>query len=524
MTLNPDQEFNVSSIAAELGNTALQQVIQHAERACQHEKQKCALINESRITQSKARLKVLSDEREDLRATLRRTVQPPEDTKHRRGYYMTVAALLCLAGFSFVHLALSPFHLTWQVWPYSLALAIVGALLTDLVLEKYGSRHVVGIICVAALLASLTGLVLLATLRGDILILYLKSALSASNGDAISPEDAVTFYQSAASKLRVFFGLLAISMELATGLAIREARRVSREAEYIRKRLADVQQEMILLVGRIVSLTNEPDTLEHEFWSNFYRGVLCAVQRNLAHSGRIGSFLLFAALLVSSAFAQPPFVIFGLDLSKSEVTANPYGPQEHEKDIAAVAQIIATLPAGSEFRVIGITDASFSRPLILMAGKIPLDRGPLEFINRIEIARTKFATQIQTIGKSVQPKFLRTDVFGFLILAGQMFEEAHQSRRVLVVLSDMRNSSPRSDIESPHVILVASTLRTVERQHLVADLGGVNGYFLGVHAVGKDVRYWQSLRDFYSAYCKASGANLRMFSMTRDMPDFGPAK
>jgi len=109
---------------------------------------------------------------------------------------LLVAVILCFAGFSFAHLALEPFNFGWVAWSYAVALAIVGAVSTELVLEKYGNKHVVGILCVTALVASLSGIVILAILRGDILILFLKTAVSGANGDAIGPEDGAMFYQS----------------------------------------------------------------------------------------------------------------------------------------------------------------------------------------------------------------------------------------------------------------------------------------------------------------------------------------
>jgi hypothetical protein len=62
--------------------------------------------------------------------------------------------------------------------------------------------------------------------------------------------------------------------------------------------------------------------------------------------------------------------------------------------------------------------------------------------------------------------------------------------------------------------------KAIQQQHVFADLRGVDVYFLGVHAVGKDVKYWQSLQVFYGDYFKACGASLRIFSVSRDMPDF----
>jgi hypothetical protein len=46
-------------------------------------------------------------------------------------------------------------------------------------------------------------------------------------------------------------------------------------------------------------------------------------------------------------------------------------------------------------------------------------------------------------------------------------------------------------------------------------------YAYGVHAAGRDMAYWQSLRDFWAQYLERSGARLRSFSMLRDVPDLG---
>jgi hypothetical protein len=37
--------------------------------------------------------------------------------------------------------------------------------------------------------------------------------------------------------------------------------------------------------------------------------------------------------------------------------------------------------------------------------------------------------------------------------------------------------------------------------------------------VGKDIAYWQSLRNFWTAYFERCHATLRAFSMMRDTPD-----
>jgi hypothetical protein len=39
---------------------------------------------------------------------------------------------------------------------------------------------------------------------------------------------------------------------------------------------------------------------------------------------------------------------------------------------------------------------------------------------------------------------------------------------------------------------------------------------LGVDGAGKDIVYWQSLRDFWTAYLPALGADLKRYSVLRD--------
>ena len=92
-------------------------------------------------------------------------------------------------------------------------------------------------------------------------------------------------------------------------------------------------------------------------------------------------------------------------------------------------------------------------------------------------------------------------------------------RHVLVIHSDMRQSASPLDIEHARVVPMRAALATVDRQHLFAELSGVEVFIYGVHAVGKDFAYWQSLREFWAAYFERCHANVRAFSLMREMPN-----
>jgi len=225
--------------------------------------------------------------------------------------------------------------------------------------------------------------------------------------------------------------------------------------------------------------------------------------------------------MIHAALAQSIDVAVGMDLSLTSAAKNYDGGIEHAKNVDAAARLIGVLPPAARFRVIGITDQSFSRPLILLAGQLPKGRGPLEFIDQIAVARNKAAAEMRAVGRATLPTYAQTDVIGFLLVAADLLRESPQARKVLVIFSDMRHSAPPPDIETPAVVPIATALRMVERQNQIADLRSVDVYVYGVHAADKNIPYWQSLHAFWTQYFAKSGAALKSFSMMRDVADIG---
>ncbi len=207
-----------------------------------------------------------------------------------------------------------------------------------------------------------------------------------------------------------------------------------------------------------------------------------------------------------------------MDYSATSKATGYDGNAAHGQNIAAAARIIASLPAGSRVTVSGISDQSFARPLILMTGEIPNNRGKLREYDQISAARNRLAATLLRVGPSIKPDFQTTDILGFLVAAGMAFRNTPHMRHVLTIHSDMRQSAPPLDIERARVVPVAAALATVDRQRLFAELSGVEVFIYGVHAVGKDIAYWQSLREFWTAYFDRCHATLRAFSMMRDTP------
>ena len=166
-----------------------------------------------------------------------------------------------------------------------------------------------------------------------------------------------------------------------------------------------------------------------------------------------------------------------------------------------------------------ITDQSFGRPLTLMTGEIPKSPGKLREYDQIVAARNRLAARLRNVAASIKPDYQTTDLLGFLNAAAMIFRTTPHMRHVLVMHSDMRQSAPPLDIEHMRVVSVEAAIASVDKRHLVADLSGVEVFIYGAHAVGKDIAYWRSLRDFWAAYFERCHATLREFSIMRDTPN-----
>src|SRR5207245_956402 len=211
-------------------------------------------------------------------------------------------------------------------------------------------------------------------------------------------------------------------------------------------------------------------------------------------------------------------LVIHLDLSQSVAVTAPDQTQEFEKDFAAVTRLLAQVPAGSRITVLGITDRSFAQPDILLSAELSDDSG--YFGERLQAARLHLVAAFQERAKHMHPASPKTDILGILLVAADLFRPSPGRRNVLVIFSDMRQDTPVLDLEHPKVVSASLAMSKAARERLLPDLHGVEVYVLGVDGAGKDIAYWQTLRDFWTAYFKKTGADLRSYSVLRDISTF----
>jgi hypothetical protein len=515
----------------EIGRVIGDEAADHAERCatnyCTSERLRIETVNQPKIDALRATIALLQDVAEAIEKRIRHA--PPAGDEHaRRGrarFYWAMAALLIVAGFVFSILAFEPYRLGWKAWLYCAGIAAVTPFLTEAVLDRWKSEKLLNVLVTVAFLASITSLVFLAVIRGDLLTQQITSAspVVIVGGETPAAPPPSTFYERTLDLLRLVMAFLAVAIELGAGYALYQAKRWSapvEDAGVLRQKLGALREEMIIHGHAMRSLQNEGVAFEYAFWREFSRALLNGVKR-----GAIRKLLLLTLclglLMHGRAYAADRLDLIILpDLSQSVDVKDQDNRAEFGKNVESVTRILATLPAGAKVTVLGITDDSFARPYIIFSGELTEDEG--YFKERLATGRAALTRAWVDRSARLAPRFAQTDILGALLVASELFHESPNGRRkVLVILSDMRQATGALNLEHQAVVETSAALRQVTKKKLLADLHGVDVYALGVDAAGTSVGYWQSLRNFWTAYFEQAGANVKGYSLLRELPELG---
>jgi hypothetical protein len=519
-----NQETQVQTPGEEFGRTAVEEVLSKAHNYCDHETQRIALANNSKITALRAELSFLHEEDKKLQERLHRAL-PAGDLKERRQkaiYYWSVTAFLAVAAFFFSLLAFDPYRLGWKSYLYCSGIAVISPFCVEKFLEVWASPRLMKTLATIACLAALSSLVLLALVRGDVLAQAAQSVASVvtfSDTSAAQPEN--NFYDRTLVLLRLLMALLALAMEIGAGLALYEARRLGSVSGDDPVRVAEtvriVEATMVSKLEELKRLENASAVFQNEFWRDFYRALSDGLTRRSLV--KISTFVLCVALFVAprADAADRLNLVIALDLTQSVAVKGTDQKQEFQKNVDAVTRLLAASPAGARITVLGITDRSFAQPSILLAAELSDDPG--YFGERLQTARSRLANAFRERAKGLHPDSRQTDVAGALMVASDLFRASSGRRNILVVFSDMRSDTPALDLEHARIVSTSFAMKKAEKERLLPDLHGVEVYALGVDGAGKDMAYWQTLRDFWAAYFKRTGADLRSYSVLRDPLD-----
>jgi hypothetical protein len=325
-----------------------------------------------------------------------------------------------------------------------------------------------------------------------------------------------TFYDRTFGLLRLVMAFLAFAIEIGAGVALHEAGQWAsvdgEDGTALRRELDAVREQMIVHGHEVWALENAGIAFEHGFWRDFYRSLLNGVKR-----GALQKIVIVALSLGVLAHGQD-FVLL-IDLSKSVAVRGSDHRAEFEKNVQTIGSTLVALPPGAKVTVIGITDDSFATPYIILSAELTGDEG--YFKERIAKGHAALLRAWQERSARLAPCYAQTDILGALIVAAEVFHESPGShRKVLIILSDMKQATRALNLERQSVVRTDTALQKVANDKLFTDLHGVDVYAEGVDAAGETVGYWQSLRDFWMAYFTRAGASVKGYSALRGVPEF----
>ena len=513
----------------ELGCESVEHLVDHVQAICAHERQRIELVNESEILRLRLEIAAWADEEKRIGERLRLAPPPGDERLRRREMWFVgvVALALTVAGFFLSLLAFEPFRLGWKSYLYCVGIALVCPFCVDKCLKQWDCHPLLKGATAIACVAAIASLMLLAVIRGDLVGQQLKDTESQSvviDDGGPAPQNDNHFYDNALPLLQLTMALLAVAMELGAGLALHELKRLGadsdEDARTIAQELMRVRLHIAALGSGIVTRTNEGAVFEERFQRDFCRAMLTHAGRKAL--GKVLALALCLTLLSSArvrADEQLLNLVIMIDLSGSVASKGPDGKTDFQKDVAAAADVLAQIPAGTHVTVLGITANSFAEPDILLRANMPQDPG--YFGERLAAAHGELVRAWQTRSDRLSPTERQTDILGALLVASQLLRKEPTSRNLLVLYSDMRNTTDHLNLERLRAVDVEANSTALKRHGLIADLRGVSVYVEGVDAAGLQTDQWDRVRRFWEAYFGGAGAALATYETLHETPHLG---
>lgn len=522
-----DRENDFREMGQELGHEGVERLVDHFEEIRAQERRRIDLTNEGPIAGLQAEIAMWAEEDDRIGEQLR--LAPPPGNKRSRRFKAwfagIVVVVLAVAEFFFSLLAFDPFGFGWKSYLYCIGIAVVSPFCIEKCLEEWNCRRLLKWLAVVAGIAAVTSLVSLALVRGDLFAQEVKdiqAQVVVIDGSQPTPQNSDNFYGEAIPFLQLTMAFLALAMALGSGLALHDLKRCAIDSETDADALAQqrvaVRQQMALLLAQRINLSNEGAIFEARFQRDFHRSLHThAVRKSLGKLLLVGICVSLPATRVVRAGQQPLNLVVAIDLSASVASKGPDDTTDFEKNVAAVTQLLTTVPAGSRVTVVGITGTSFAEPDILLSAEVSADTG--YFGERLVAAHQQLVRAWQSRAARLAPNSRQTDILGALLVAGQLFEQTPGSQReVLVIYSDMRQATADLSLDRQTEPLASAVRAELERRLPGPNLNDAAVYCLGVDAAGRNAADWERLRRLWEDYFRMAGAHLESYTVLRRLP------
>lgn len=435
----------------------------------------------------------------------------------RQGIYFFVIFLAILAcEFALLRWCFAPYDFRVEGYILSLTLTLAASTALEFYLRYLQNRdpegyakHRLSLVFVSVVLF-VASVLLLSFNRAS-----LMSASKKAEGLESQVETATRFYSHSAF-LYIAIVLAALAVILLSGILLQEALSrftVSGPVLRLNRLISRLENGITAAISKIKEMEAFPQKATAEFERGRFFGPRPPVHPLLSPLGVL--IITLAIVLAIAVFAsgeelQPSSTMLLLDMSGSAKGADYLEKTEFQKNALYVDEIIKKLEPGERFLILGITEKSFERPLIILDRTLSREIGYFSE----KVAKDKLNIMNEWKKINVQANAKATDIFGALQLATLLFDGVTGPKK-LILMSDMRNTV-NLDLETPQLI-TDKIFPETERKGLIAELSTVQVWVIGVSTIDKSFSFWNSLRLFWTKYFEKAGAHLMAFSAERNI-------
>jgi len=403
---------------------------------------------------------------------------------------------------------------------------VVGHAAYERIVAGYKRLQIAVIVVAAALCAG--GILRLAEARQMMVDRAATTPATASYIDgtgADSPTDPEPAPQNnSESKIRQTLSgamlLIMIAADVILGFLVGQLSHMHTDDDYAAWRNLKIIGELVVgLQTRVSELLSSIEIAKKRCMAGILRAQSARGKRRVPYHQSLSVVIavLFPILAVSVSQGQTIEHEEGIliDTSASIAKGNSVHDLFHEY-IVSTKSLLLTEPTNSRVWVSSIANDSFGGVGEIVKGWTPDARGV--FTDDLNRARRQLVFEFQDKSSSMAPVASGTDIFGALWHMKALFESTSESgapraaSKAIWIFSDMMNETK----EFPMPTLVAmGPQRMLERAQghgLLVPLRGYRIYIYGASPKGLTAEVWKALRDFWTIYFSASGAELVSYS------------
>lgn len=312
--------------------------------------------------------------------------------------------------------------------------------------------------------------------------------------------------------------LIMIAAELALGFLVGLLVRMHTDEDYAAWRKVKALAELLIAVEERVS---ELITLPEMAKKRCLAGILRAQNvRNRRHPPYHRALTMLVLLMLIAARASQAQTIeryegILIDTSGSISRGGTTNELFHEY-LIATKKLLLTEPPNSRVCVSSISTDSFGGTREILKGWTPGSRGV--FTDDLNRARRQLASSFEVKSSGMAPVASGTDIFGglwhlkALFESGLKFDASQSTPKTIWIFSDMMNET--KGFRMPDMIDLGpkEMLARAKADGLVVPLNGYRIYIYGASASGLTPLAWVTVKEFWTEYFSAAGADLISYS------------